>query len=128
MIYRKHIQLDSRRCFSPAQRAEMFLRSNGKCDMCSVKITGDWTAGHVLAWSLGGKTEIENGRVECPDCAKETHVDDTGTAAKCERMAGRKGQYARRKKNGSQFPKLTKEQRKEKYKARKAWVEKVRRK
>ena len=82
---RNSIELDPRRCFSAAQRAEMFLRSNGHCDMCGVKITGDWTAGHVLAWSLGGKTDVENGRVECPDCAKGTHADDTRTAAKQKR-------------------------------------------
>lgn len=121
------LKLDSRRCFSGAQRAEMFLRSNGHCDMCGVKITGDWTAGHVLAWSLGGKTDVENGRVECPDCAKGTHADDTRIAAKCERMAGRKGQYARRKRNGPQI-KSRNTLGGDEYQRRKAWAEKARKK
>lgn len=86
------------------------------------KDKGPWIAGHIIAWTLGGKTEIENGRVECMDCAKKTHNKDTKAAAKAERMGGRKGQQARRKKNGSKFPKLTKEQRKAQYLARKQWA------
>ena len=85
------------------QKARLFERSQGKCDICGIKITGPWIAGHIIAWTLGGKTEIENGRVECMGCAKGTHNSDTKAAAKAERMGGRKGQQARRKKNGSKL-------------------------
>jgi hypothetical protein len=97
------LELDERRCFTPRQKAEMFKRANQRCEICGAKIRGRWIAGHIIAHALGGKTSLENGRVECMNCAKITHTDDTSTAAKCERIAGRKGQYARRKKSG---PKL----------------------
>ena len=126
-IRHQPVELDERRCFTAMHKAKLFMRSEGKCEICGTKITGTWIAGHIIAHALGGRTDLDNGRVECPDCAKKTHAEDTSKAAKAERMAGRRGQKAKRKKNGSQFPKLAKEQRKEQYKARKAWAEKVRR-
>lgn len=122
----EEIELDPRRTFTRAQKAKLFMRSQGKCDLCAEKITGPWIAGHIIAWTLGGRTETENGRVECTKCSKTTHNRDTKAAAKAERMAGRKGQSARRKKNGSKFPSMTKKQRKERYQARKTWAEKAR--
>lgn len=100
---RPAVETDPQRIFTRKQRAELFALSEGRCDVCGEKITVNWTAGHIVPWSLGGKTIVENGRCECRDCARETHADDTATAAKTERIAGRKGQKYRRARNG---PKL----------------------
>lgn len=99
---REPIELDPQRCFSARQRAEIFARAGGRCevDECGKKITGPWVAGHIKPHSLGGRTTTDNGRVECPECCIDTQAEDTTIAAKCERMAGRKGQYARRMKRG----------------------------
>lgn len=100
------VEFDPRRRFTPMQKAKLFMRAKGKCEVCGTKVKGPWVAGHYpVAWALGGRTVLGNGRVEgvkC-GCAGKTHKDDTATAAKCERMAGRRGQKARRKKNGSQI-------------------------
>lgn len=119
---RPPVERDKDRCFKPVQKARMFERAKGRCEVivdeegipiparvvipstarrCNRKIRGKWIAGHYpIPWTLGGKTDINNGRVECPECAKHTHADDTTTAAKVERIAGRRGQKARRQKRG----------------------------
>lgn len=121
-LSRPPVTLDERRCFTPLQKARMFERAGGRCEVvidehgvpvparviapstairCNRKIRGKWIAGHFpISWTLGGPTDINNGRVECPQCAKHTQADDTTTAAKCERISGRKGQFARRKRRG----------------------------
>lgn len=90
------ITLDSRRYFTKAQRAKLFARSGGCCDLCGSKVRGKWIAGHLIPWAQGGETVLENGRVECLVCAVETHKRDTSSAAKAERQGGRTGQWARR--------------------------------
>jgi len=123
---REAVTLDPQRCFSEKQKAAIFKRAGGRCEVgdCRKKIRGKWTAGHILAWSLGGPTTIENGRVECPDCSPITHGEDTATAAKAERQGLRKGQQARRK-NGSKL-KSRNDLGGEAYAARKQWAERVR--
>lgn len=99
------IDRDPQRAFSTKQRARIFHLAQGKCQVngCGKKIRGGWIAGHIKAHGLGGKTVVENGRVECLGCAKLTHAEDTGMCAKADRQGVRKGQQARRKKNGSQL-------------------------
>lgn len=98
------LDLDPRRIFTKRQRAEMFQRSGGKCDLCGEKVTGSWIAGHVLSHALGGRTVVENGQVECSGgCSAKTHRDDTARSAKARRQGGETGQQARRKRNGSQW-------------------------
>ena len=94
------ITRDRKRCFDKRQRAQILARAGGYCDICGKVITGPWTAGHIIPHAMGGRTKIDNGRVECPACAKETHATDTTAAAKAERQGGRTGQYARRKRRG----------------------------
>lgn len=99
------LKLDPRRIFTPRQRADLFILSDGRCDLCRAKIIpGEgWTAGHVIPHNLGGRTTVENAQVECNTCAVGTHKKDTGVAAKAKRQAGETGQYARRKRNGSKW-------------------------
>lgn len=102
---RPPVTLDERRCFTEAQKAQIWRRAKGRCELCGKRVKGKWIAGHIQQWALGGPTTVENGRVEGVDCgcAAVTQAKDTNIAAKTERMAGRRGQYARRKRNG---PKL----------------------
>jgi 5-methylcytosine-specific restriction endonuclease McrA len=94
---------DPRRVFTQKQRAEMFARADGKCEICNEKIVGRWIAGHILAHNLGGKTCLENAQVECVACERAKLKADAGQAAKAKRQAGETGQQARRKKRGSSF-------------------------
>lgn len=102
---REPITLDSRRCFTPMQKVRLFERAKGRCELCGTKVRGAWVAGHIKPWAMGGRTILSNGRVEgvACGCAAITHAEHTTSAAKAERMAGRKGQYARRQRNGPQM-------------------------
>ncbi len=60
---------DSKRNFDEAQRQVIYRRDNGMCKICGKKREwNDWEANHIIPWSKGGKTEIENGQVLCPSC------------------------------------------------------------
>lgn len=66
-------QKDDQRIFTHEQRMAIYRRNKG---YCQVKICcgGDkcdwdnWQADHIVAWSNGGKTTVENGQVACPAC------------------------------------------------------------
>ena len=100
---RPAVELDPVRCFTPRQKAHIFKRAKGFCELCASKIFGRWVAGHIIAHALGGPTTIENGRAECLLCAGQTHIEDTMTAARARRLAGLTGQRARREKHGSKL-------------------------
>jgi len=66
-------QLDNQRLFTHEQRLAIFRRDGGICRLklrCEgTKCEWDaWEADHVVAWSAGGKTIVENGQVACPAC------------------------------------------------------------
>ena len=92
------IDLDPRRLFTRAQKAKIFARANGCCEICERKLGASepWHAGHIKPHGQGGETVIENGRVECVKCGKETAAHDTKVSAKSDRQGGRTGQQARR--------------------------------
>lgn len=64
---------DQQRDFTSAQKRAIF-RKNGnyckvklKCD--GAKLTwDDWHCDHIVPWSKGGKTTVENGQVSCSAC------------------------------------------------------------
>lgn len=65
----------------------------------------DFAYDHIKPLWRGGKNEPENWQPLCDAChTVKTSIENT-ERAKCERKGGRKGQYARRKKNGSKWPK-----------------------
>lgn len=100
---RPKLELDKRRLFTRKQRAEIFARAGGHCDLCLAKVTGPWTAGHITAHALGGPTTVENGQCECEGCSPGTHREDTSRVAKAKRQAGETGQQARRARKGPQL-------------------------
>lgn len=60
---------DPKRNFDEAQRQVIYRRDKGVCKICGKKCEwNDWEADHIIPWSKGGKTEIENGQVLCPTC------------------------------------------------------------
>ena len=62
-------QKDSKRSFDEAQRQVIYRRGNGICKICGAHCEWNhWEADHIVPWSKGGKTEIENGQVLCPTC------------------------------------------------------------
>ena len=62
-------QKDSKRSFDEAQRQVIYRRGKGICKMCGKQCEwNNWEADHIVPWSRGGKTEIENGQVLCPSC------------------------------------------------------------
>ena len=62
-------QKDPKRSFDEAQRQVIFRRDKGICQICGKECEwNDWEADHIVPWSKGGKTEIENGQVLCSTC------------------------------------------------------------
>ena len=102
----KKLEVDPRRKFTAKQCVEIFQKAGGRCDLCGRKLfkRSQWTAGHIIDWALGGRTEVENAQVECNEtCSKATHKVSTGRSAKAKRQAGETGQQARRERNGSRL-------------------------
>ena len=60
---------DIKRTFDESQRQVIFRKDKGFCQICGKACEwNDWEADHIIPWSKGGKTEIENGQVLCPAC------------------------------------------------------------
>ncbi len=67
--------LDDQRLFTYEQRVAIFRKSNGKCinpsdnPDCSRECTwNNFHADHIVPYSAGGKTVVENGQLLCPSC------------------------------------------------------------
>ncbi len=60
--------LEKRKLKSKAIRANLFLEYDGKCFYCTKKLEKGWHTDHVIPWSKGGKTTLENLRPVCPKC------------------------------------------------------------
>ena len=61
--------MTNNRFFNQSQKKEIFLKSGGKCQLCSCNISLDnFHADHIIPHSQGGKTEIQNGQALCPKC------------------------------------------------------------
>jgi superfamily II DNA or RNA helicase len=57
------------RCFTPAQRVALYLRSSGHCAICSRLLNpANWHADHRIPFAHGGPTEMWNGQALCPPC------------------------------------------------------------
>jgi len=58
-----------KRNFNQSQRRELFLKADGKCQICSCNISLDnFHADHKIPFCEGGKTELNNGQALCPQC------------------------------------------------------------
>lgn len=69
--------VDPNRNFTASQRAEIFLRSGGKCKVCGVQISKtNFHADHIKPHTKGGKTDVENGQALCVACNVKKGADD----------------------------------------------------
>lgn len=57
-----------KRRFNTAQRAALYLTSDGICENCGTPLEPGWHADHMHPWSRGGKTDIINGQALYPAC------------------------------------------------------------
>ena len=61
--------MTDKRNFNQSQRKELFLKADGKCQICSCDISLDnFHADHKIPFCEGGKTELNNGQALCPQC------------------------------------------------------------
>lgn len=69
------VELDPQRDFTLDQKIDMHRRDNGRCRYCGVVVhfpkcsdegcDDDFEADHVIAWSKGGPTTLDNGWTAC---------------------------------------------------------------
>lgn len=64
---------DDQRDFTHVQKLAIFRRDKGICQLklkCDgIKLTwDDWHCDHIIPWSKGGHTTVENGQVTCSAC------------------------------------------------------------
>lgn len=63
---------DSKRIFDEVQRRVIYRKHNGICQICGKKCEWDnYQADHIIPWSKGGMTIVENGQVLCSKCNQE---------------------------------------------------------
>lgn len=66
------IAKDSKRLFTTEQRAVIYRLGKGVCANCGVPVSEEsFEADHILPWSKGGKTRIDNGQILCSTCNHE---------------------------------------------------------
>jgi len=59
---------DDPRRFSLRQRRALYRAAGGQCEQCGENLGDSWHADHVVPYSKGGATIIENGQALCPEC------------------------------------------------------------
>jgi len=70
------MQKDDQRIFTQEQRMAIYRRDKGYCQLkllCNGEKCNweNWQADHIIPWSRGGKTTVDNGQVACPQCNRE---------------------------------------------------------
>jgi 5-methylcytosine-specific restriction endonuclease McrA len=61
----------SKRRFSSKQRVALFIRAQGRCGLCGVRLEPRWHADHERPYSRQGPTDALNGQALCPKCNRE---------------------------------------------------------
>jgi superfamily II DNA or RNA helicase len=59
---------DPRRHLTLSERRELFARAGGRCERCGQTLSVDWHNSHLIAWSNGGATTVEQMAAWCRDC------------------------------------------------------------
>ncbi|MBS7804498.1 HNH endonuclease [Rhizobiales bacterium TNE-4] len=80
--------MTKRRTFSAKERLHHFLKANGCCAKCSLKITPGkrWDLDHVIPLSLGGTNDTTNLQVLCQACHNQKTKSDVSSNAKALRI------------------------------------------
>src|SRR5262245_22022650 len=64
---------DPRRRFTSSQARSIAERQCGLCWKCRAVLTVGYHVHHLVAWSQGGLTEVDNGIALCPVCHRQEH-------------------------------------------------------
>ena len=80
--------MTKRRAFSARERLDYFLRANGNCAQCALKITPGkrWDIDHVIPLALGGSNEASNLQILCQPCHTQKTRTDLSANAKARRI------------------------------------------
>lgn len=57
-----------RRSFNTRQRTALFIAAQGHCQVCNEPLAPSFHADHILPFSKGGATKVQNGQALCPTC------------------------------------------------------------
>lgn len=58
----------ARRRLSVTERRELYTRAAGHCQRCGGVLPVDWHASHLVAWTNGGGTNVDQMEAWCADC------------------------------------------------------------
>ncbi len=83
---REEVKATPRHHISKKLRAEVFLASAGRCEVCSLKIMGTFDVDHRLALHHGGLDEVGNMRALHPECHRQKTKGDRTISAKINRI------------------------------------------
>lgn len=84
---REKVEATARKAFTPKQRAEAFLKANGRCECgCETKITGRFDINHKTPLAHGGLHEPSNWEVLLPEHHLELTKIHAGQTAKIKRL------------------------------------------
>jgi 5-methylcytosine-specific restriction endonuclease McrA len=63
-----YLEIDSKRNFSAAQKLIKLEEQNDKCAYCGTDVDLSSHGDHIFPHSKGGKTELDNLVIACPEC------------------------------------------------------------
>lgn len=72
---------DRRRRLTLEERRELALRSDGRCGRCGEPLGDDWHAAHLISWTHGGATTLDNSEPWCKRCNLELGSVDAVAAS-----------------------------------------------
>ena len=72
LLAKKRLEDNIHRIFTEKQRREVFLRDGGQCQSCGKEVSlREYEVDHIIPWSKGGTTTIENGQCLCRACNRK---------------------------------------------------------
>ncbi len=63
--------MTERRHFNDGERREVYLRARGNCERCRNELDDGWEVDHIVAFSRGGPTDLDNAQALCMPCNRK---------------------------------------------------------